>query len=181
MAISVFELLSFGQKVFSCKHLWRTGALLRQSLNPRTFGEWQTHRPRLSLRNAKLMAGWHARARLNILRSKMKSRYKIKSMPTHKYMLKISCQQNIIVTSSGFVGIFCSPRRKSMVTTRVRLSCSWMAVIVIVFEWSCHQRITGNHCWQIQTLQTARKPENSRFKDTKLQKQMLQHYFTTSK
>lgn len=25
-----------------------SGALLRQSLNPRTFGEWQTHRPRLS-------------------------------------------------------------------------------------------------------------------------------------
>lgn len=69
--------------VFSCKHLWRTGALLRQSLNPRTFGEWQTHRPRLSLRNAKLIAGWHARARLNILQTKMKSRYKIKSMPTH--------------------------------------------------------------------------------------------------
>ena len=83
-------------------------------------------------------------------------------MPTHKYMLKISCHP-IIGTSSGFVGIFCSPRRKSMVTTRVRLSCSWMAVIVIVYEWSCHQRITARH------PNTPKQQENSKTQDSKTQ------------
>ena len=50
-----------------------------------------------------------------------------------------------------------------MVTKHVRLSCSWMAVIVIVCEWSCHQQITAGRS------RHSKQQENPKTQDSKTQ------------
>lgn len=52
-----------------------------------------------------------------------------------------------------------------MVTRHVRLSCSWMAVIVIVYEWSCNQQITGHP--NTPNSKKTRKPKIQRHKNFK--------------